>query len=459
MRLRSLALAFLAPALLANSAAPQAVEEWLGENALEIVTDDPAVSGEDIAAAAALLDGASLIGAGEATHGTREFFRLKDRLLRELVRNHGLRGFAIEANYADAEAINAYIQGGPGDAEGLLAGLGFWTWDTEEVADLVRWMREFNQGRDDKISFYGFDIQYAPSNIELALGYLDSVGVDTGGWRGTLNGYLGQAVDIRSGYRATNAFTRDTLLMHRQTTEQVFEYFERHEEALVAGSGKARYLQAKGAALAAAWYFMMQSRPEDWRFMGFRREYDVRDRAMADLARLALEREGPGGRVFLWAHNAHVSRSRHRDNRMTMGRYLTDDVGADYVSIGFGFDSGSFQAFPPANPERPDEARTLTRMTLPPAPGNYAGAVLRLGPAPIWIADLRELEPGTAAHGWFWQPRPWRWTGALYSDALEAKHEPIAIAQSHDVLIFVEKTSRARPLPNTIRRLGLEPDW
>jgi erythromycin esterase len=203
----------------------------------------------------------------------------------------------------------------------------------------------------------------------------------------------------------------------------------------------------------------MQSRPIDWRFTGFRLEYDVRDRAMADLARIALEREGPEGRVFLWAHNAHVSRALHRDNRMTMCRYLTDDLGSGYVSIGFGFHRGSFQALPPVNPAKPEELRTLTEMTVGGPPDSYAEAVMQRGPSPIWVADLRMLEPGTPAHGWFWLRHAWRWTGALYSDELEAKHEPISIAQSHDLLFFVEQTTRARPLPNTIKRMGIKRDW
>ncbi len=53
-----------------------------------------------------LADGASIIGLGESTHGTHEFFETKARLLQYLVETHGARLFAIEANQLAAERIN-----------------------------------------------------------------------------------------------------------------------------------------------------------------------------------------------------------------------------------------------------------------------------------------------------------------------------------------------------------------
>ncbi len=35
----------------------------------------------------------------------------------------------------------------------------FWTWDTEEVLAMIRWMREFNQSGKGRVQFTGFDMQ------------------------------------------------------------------------------------------------------------------------------------------------------------------------------------------------------------------------------------------------------------------------------------------------------------
>src|SRR5258708_38698851 len=35
----------------------------------------------------------------------------------------------------------------------------FWTWDTQEVLDMIRWMRDFNKSGKGRIEFTGFDMQ------------------------------------------------------------------------------------------------------------------------------------------------------------------------------------------------------------------------------------------------------------------------------------------------------------
>src|SRR4051812_9911943 len=35
----------------------------------------------------------------------------------------------------------------------------FWTWNTEEVLEMIKWMREFNQSGKGRVQFTGFDMQ------------------------------------------------------------------------------------------------------------------------------------------------------------------------------------------------------------------------------------------------------------------------------------------------------------
>src|SRR4030095_12206728 len=106
---------------------------------------------------------ARLVSLGEATHGTREFFQLKHRILEFLVSEMGFTVFAIEASMPEAFDINRYILTGEGDPEKALAGLYFWTWNTAEVLGMIRWMRRYNADPNHtaKVKFYGFDMQSA----------------------------------------------------------------------------------------------------------------------------------------------------------------------------------------------------------------------------------------------------------------------------------------------------------
>ena len=63
--------------------------------------------------------------------GTREFFRMKHRIFRYLVEEMDFKTFAIEASWPEANRINHYLQTGEGDPARLLAGLYFWTWNTQ----------------------------------------------------------------------------------------------------------------------------------------------------------------------------------------------------------------------------------------------------------------------------------------------------------------------------------------
>ena len=59
-----------------------------------------------------------------------------------------------------------------------------------------------------------------------------------------------------------------------------------------------------------------------------------RDRCMAENL-LWLRGQYPDSRIVFWGHNGHVSRAEHR-----MGRRLGEELGADYLNIGFTFHAG-----------------------------------------------------------------------------------------------------------------------
>jgi erythromycin esterase-like protein len=105
-----------------------------------------------------LLAGKRLVAAGEATHGTHEFFAMKHRLFEFLVSEMGYTVLAAPAPYDAGLAAGRYVADGAGQPEDALRQIGDWAWSTEEALALLRWMRAYNQqpGRP-KLKFYGFD--------------------------------------------------------------------------------------------------------------------------------------------------------------------------------------------------------------------------------------------------------------------------------------------------------------
>src|SRR5690606_10323372 len=138
---------------------------------------------EDLQPLKDVLKDVRVVGLGEATHGSREFFQMKHRLTEFLVREMGFTAFLLEASYAACLNIDAYVMRGEGDRAAALASQGFWTWDTEEVTDLIEWMRAYNEQQPDekKVRFLGYDVQRVNEGITFLRDYLGKVAPSLGG--------------------------------------------------------------------------------------------------------------------------------------------------------------------------------------------------------------------------------------------------------------------------------------
>lgn len=102
-----------------------------------------------------------LLGLGEPTHLIEAFPLLRNRVLRHLVEEHGYRSVALESSCLAGLAVDAYVTGGDGDLEAVMAN-GF-SHDFGKVAanrELVIWLREHNANlpEADRVRFHGFDL-------------------------------------------------------------------------------------------------------------------------------------------------------------------------------------------------------------------------------------------------------------------------------------------------------------
>src|SRR5205809_413454 len=135
------------------------IVEWIRSNAVRLQTPEAGHGFADMQALRRVVGDARIVSLGEATHGSREFFQLKHRMLEFLASEMGFTIFSIEANMPEAYRLNDYVLKGTGDPAQLLKGMYFWTWDTEEVLDMIRWMRAFNASGRGRVQFTGFDMQ------------------------------------------------------------------------------------------------------------------------------------------------------------------------------------------------------------------------------------------------------------------------------------------------------------
>lgn len=146
--------------------------EWIRANAIPLQTVEAGHGFDDMMPLKRVVGDARVVALGEATHGTREFFQLKHRMIEFLASQMGFTIFTIEANMPEAYKLNDYVLHGTGDPKELLRGMYFWTWQTDEVLAMVEWMREFNRSGKGRIEFTGFDMQTPTVAAEIVRKYV-----------------------------------------------------------------------------------------------------------------------------------------------------------------------------------------------------------------------------------------------------------------------------------------------
>lgn len=412
---------------------PPELTAWLQVNAASFSTTDPAAGVADLAPFQKIIADARVVALGEDTHGTHEFAEMKDRLLRFLVTRMGFTLFAMEANWPEANRLNDYVLGGDGDPAALLKGLYFWTWNTQEVLDLIRWMRTYNdrRGSAPAISFLGFDMQYPHLAMDDVVAYLHAVDPAAANRATTLYEPFRVYQDSVSGYALADAAVQAQC---RANIGVVYADLAAHKDTYMRASSPQAYAQGLQAAR-----IVMQAEELKAAANG-----GVRDRYMAENAAWLLEQGGPGAKIVLWAHNEHVGTAPYSGTR-SMGSYLRHEYGSDLRVFGFELGAGLFNASGEDTvnqryyPVGPHKAST-------PPPDSYEAAWQRTG-EPRLVIDLRQSDGDSPAEVWVRGPHPYRTIGASYDDGTPDVYFPSTrLADKFDTVMYFAETTPTKLL-------------
>jgi erythromycin esterase len=412
---------------------PEAEIEWLRANAVPFGTVHPGGSASDLAPLGQMIGNARVVGLGEATHGSAEFFRMKHRVVEYLVRERGFRTFGIEATWAEATRINRYIHTGEGDPAALLSNLYFWTWNTREVLDMIQWMRAYNQSvpAADRVSFYGFDVQFSRVAMDEVVGYLRSVNAAAAAdsvtaFYACYRQYQDDVPRPLPNYGMAPVSEKQAC---RTGVVAAQALLQRRAAELAGRSGSAAYNTALRTARVVVQNEDLRSEPAQSAFK--------RDLYMAENVVWMSEAAGPGSRLVLWAHNAHVARL-----PKLMGSYLGQEFGDAYVVAGFSFFRGGFNAVEATLRLGPLQALDALQ-------GSYEYEFNRLGHARFYV-DMRPARApgGPQAARWLLGPRPFRMIGATYRLATPNDvYSQRSLAREFDIMIHLTDTSPTQLLP------------
>ncbi len=282
---------------------------------------------------------------GEASHGTSEFYRMRDKISRALIETKGFDFVAIEGDWPDAARIDHYVRHREYRPSEWTAFSRFptWMWRNNEVRAFVDWLRGHNAARkpQTRVAFHGLDLYSLYDSIHFVLQYLDEVDPPSAKVARERYGCLTpwQTDPATYGYAA---LTGKYPICESDVVHALGDLLKKRQ-AYAAHDGE-RFLDAvQNARLitnAERYYRTM--------YYGSRASWNLRDDHMFKTLTTLLAHHGERSKGIVWAHNSHVGDATATEmsarGEHNLGEFCRKEFGQDCYAIGFGTDHGTVAA-------------------------------------------------------------------------------------------------------------------
>ena len=328
---------------------------------------------------------ARIVLVGEATHGTSEFYRMRERISRELIEHKGFNFIAIEGDWPDAARIDRYVRYSAVAPSEWVAFARFpvWMWRNREVRQFVDWLRTHNGGikQGERVAFHGLDLYSLYNSIQSVLTYLDSVDPKTAEVARRRYGCLTPWQSDPAVYGHAT-LTGQYQTCEREVTSMLTDLLQKRQ-AYAEHDGE-RFLDAvqnaRLVANAERYYRIM--------YYGSRASWNLRDGHMFETLKNLLSFHGPRSKGIVWAHNSHVGDSAATEmsarDEYNIGHLCRGEFGDASYSIGFGTNTGTVAAA--SNWDEPMQIKPSARRW----PEAMSGSATRRAPAlPVAVAGGR----------------------------------------------------------------------
>lgn len=278
-----------------------------------------------------------IAGFGESTHGTHEFYTTRLQFLKFLVSECGYKAVAFEATYGGGLFINDYVRYGKGNFDSVFLKLEFRVYNYQEIKDIIKWMRDYNNNKkeDEKISFYGFDMQTFYGPIQ----------------------YLDQEINASS-FAGKDEFNRIIQVIKNNKTENYKTVEQMSDKTVPDKLIKAydelkKWFSTNSVGLSKVFSEKKKKQLElcleDFKMAVLNSNSTLanRDSCMATMVSSIQQIENSG--IMLYGHMLHIGRMDDFMNTGThrftpMGEYLKNKYGTGYYPVGLIFSEGGFTA-------------------------------------------------------------------------------------------------------------------
>jgi len=382
---------------------------------------------------------------GEASHGTREFYRIRNLLTQRLIENGAIQFVLVEGDWNSLQPLNGYVLGrdeAPPSAEAALQEIErwpLWMWANREMEEFGQWLREYNQDlpKEERIGIYGMDVYGMWDSLDFLVdffhhNYPDEEEAVRDHYHYLLESRGDQSSYIQLARRDMNAAAAGPESVSALLVRKLQTATGQEQRRLWDAYQQAKVVEAGSAHLRA----MTQSRALSWNY---------RARHFYDTAKRLLDLYGRESGGAVWAHNTHVGDARAtsmaQQGQVNIGQLARMDLGEEAVYvIGFGTGTGTVLA-------AREWGDTGEIMTIPtPMEGSLEEILLQVGEGfPLWMRLDGERQSERRLRQ---IALPHRAIGVVYHPEREhmGNFVPSALASRYDAFIFLPETESLRPL-------------
>jgi len=328
------------------------IVNWIAKNAVPIETLDlNTINNDDLKQIANAFKDKRVIGLGDGTHGTKEFFLFKNRLLKYMIDNENCKAIAMELPFDVGVHINNFVKTGEGDIDKLLKSTWWWH-QCEEIKSFLVWLKDYNVTQPDaqKVSFYGFDCQARGDNTYQLFQSLKKLDEN-------------YAENIEPFYNFLAAFYIDNYRSYTAWRKQKCDAFvkelknrlEAKKDDYIKNSSKEEYYITKARFNVFIAQIEFAKSDTD--------NSEIRAKTNTETIKILFEMQDADSKLAIWAHNGHIASDTYIrqeffnfpttdgfydinliPEKMLMGMQLRKEFGDNYFNIGFEFYKGGFTA-------------------------------------------------------------------------------------------------------------------
>jgi erythromycin esterase len=363
-----------------------------------------------------------IIGLGEGTHGTREIFLYKDRMIRYLVSKHNVRYILMESDMAGLEKLNDYVLSEQqADLKHVMSASGiFGIYYTQEVVDMIEWLKGFNKGKTyaQKVKLKGMDMQ-TPNHIFKTILHTELF------------------VNSLSVKGKANLLAYEGLVNANQTTfskEQISNLtaISKELKVILKTVGDPEVLERLTLDLQLYDQFISLQNVHPYIY-----SYQ-RDKNMAENVSYIARHTKPEDKVVVWAHNGHISNHlliKHK----AMGMRLKNEFGDKYYSLAFGVADGYSRLYEIADPQRKFKSTKLPEVSNP----NSVEHLLKSISAENFFMQITGTDFKGPIEDFFTKPRLMIAIGPIISNEPTQNYSVVILKKAYDGFVFFRNTTAA----------------